>query len=108
MKFSINKTLLLLVGISTIGILSSCNSFASSKGSNNEQMKDTTKITLLQTADIHGQLDPHLELFWENDSIVFKERGGLAHIQTLFKQEKAKNPGNTLIIDGGDLIQGSG
>lgn len=70
--------------------------------------EDTLKITILQTADIHGQLDPHPELFWEADEIVFKERGGLAHIKTLFDIERAKNPGRTLIVDGGDLIQGSG
>ncbi len=73
-----------------------------------QQTKDTLKITILQTADIHGQLDPHPELFWENGQIVFKERGGLAQIKTLFDKERAKNPGNTVIVDGGDLIQGSG
>ena len=70
--------------------------------------QDTLKITILQTADIHGQLDSHPELFWENGEIVFKERGGLANIKTLFDIEKKKNPGNTIIVDGGDLIQGSG
>ncbi len=102
------KTGLLALSIASLGILSSCQQMTGKTGdqSNNTEM-DTIKITLLQTADIHGQLDSHLELFWENDSIVFKERGGLAHIQTLFKEEKAKNP-NTFIVDGGDLIQGSG
>lgn len=70
--------------------------------------QDTLKITILQTADIHGQMDPHPELFWENEEIVFKERGGLAQIKTLFDRERAKNPGKTFIVDGGDLIQGSG
>lgn len=69
---------------------------------------DTLSITILQTADIHGQLDAHPELFWENERIVFKNRGGLAHIKTLFEQERKANPGRTIIVDGGDLIQGSG
>ncbi|MEP6263077.1 MAG: bifunctional metallophosphatase/5'-nucleotidase [Gillisia sp.] len=104
----IKKTALFALTILSVGILSSCQNMIGKNGeqSNVTQM-DTVKITLLQTADIHGQLDPHLELFWENDSIIFKERGGLAHIQTLFKEEKAQNP-NTFIVDGGDLIQGSG
>src|SRR5690606_20881975 len=38
----------------------------------------------------------------------FRERGGLAHIKTLFDNERAKNPGRTIIVDSGDLIQGSG
>lgn len=71
-------------------------------------IQDTLKITILQTADIHGQMDSHPELFWENEEIVFKERGGLAQIKTLFDRERAKNPGRTVVVDGGDLIQGSG
>ncbi|MDX5348498.1 MAG: bifunctional metallophosphatase/5'-nucleotidase, partial [Hymenobacteraceae bacterium] len=43
----------------------------------------------------------------ENGEFVFKKRGGLAHIQTIFKQIKAENPEGTVIVDGGDLIQGS-
>ncbi|PVW12347.1 bifunctional metallophosphatase/5'-nucleotidase [Marixanthomonas spongiae] len=73
-----------------------------------ETSKDTLSVTILQTADIHGQLDTHPELFWENEQIVFKNRGGLANIKTLFEQERQKNPNRTLIVDGGDLIQGSG
>src|SRR5690554_2644794 len=69
---------------------------------------DTLSISLLQTADIHGQLDAHDELFVEDGQLVFRERGGLAHIKTLFDSEKAKNPDRTLIVDSGDLIQGSG
>ncbi|HEY9183863.1 MAG TPA: bifunctional metallophosphatase/5'-nucleotidase [Salegentibacter sp.] len=103
------KSMLLGLAVISMGIFTSCNSIS---GSNSEKEGatpiDTTRITILQTADIHGQLDPHPELFWENDSIIFRDRGGLAHIQTLFKEEKAKNPGNTVIVDGGDLIQGSG
>ncbi len=69
---------------------------------------DTLSITVLQTADIHGQLDTHPELFWEDEKVVFKDRGGLANIKTLFERERQKNPDRTIIVDGGDLIQGSG
>lgn len=70
--------------------------------------KTTTTITILQTADIHGQLNPHQELFVENGKIVFKNTGGLAHIKTIFEQERKANPNRTIIVDGGDMIQGSG
>lgn len=66
-----------------------------------------TTLTILQTADIHGQLLPHDELFWEDEKIVFRKLGGMAHMKTLFDEERAKNPQGTLVIDGGDLIQGS-
>ncbi len=68
--------------------------------------KNAFSITILQTADIHGQIDPHEELFVENGKIVFKKRGGLAHIKTLFNTQRAA--GRTIIVDGGDMIQGSG
>ncbi len=75
---------------------------------NTSPSKNTLSITILQTADIHGQLDTHPELFWENEKVVFKNRGGLANIKTLFDRERQKNPDRTIIVDGGDLIQGSG
>ncbi|MBK0401824.1 5'-nucleotidase C-terminal domain-containing protein [Adhaeribacter sp. BT258] len=68
---------------------------------------DIKTVTILQTADIHGQVEPHQEFFVEDGQFKFKTRGGLAHIQTIFKQVKAENPGGTVIVDGGDLIQGS-
>jgi 5'-nucleotidase len=71
-------------------------------------MNERTTITILHTADIHGQLDTHQELFVENGKAVFRERGGLAVIKTIFEAERAANPGRTIIVDGGDLIQGSG
>lgn len=103
MKLSIKYLSLGLVCLNLI-CLASCGS----DGSSGNSSSDTLKITVLQTADIHGQLDSHLELFWENEEVVFKNRGGMANIKTLFDQERAANPGRTLIVDGGDLIQGSG
>lgn len=73
-----------------------------------KQMTDNSgdTLTILQTADIHGQIEVHDELFWENDEITFKRLGGLANMKTLFDTERAKNPEGTIILDGGDLIQG--
>ncbi|MDF0706096.1 bifunctional metallophosphatase/5'-nucleotidase [Flagellimonas okinawensis] len=83
-----------------IGALSACKDKTAAQDS--EQT-----ITILQTADIHGQLFPHDELFWEDEQITFRKLGGLAHVKTLFEDERSKNPEGTLILDGGDLIQGS-
>jgi sulfur-oxidizing protein SoxB len=63
-------------------------------------------VTLLQTTDVHCQLHPHDELFWENNRSVFRTAGGYAQLATYFKQEKRKNP-NTFLIDTGDMFQGS-
>lgn len=73
---------------------------------NKENNKVT--ITILQTSDIHGQPDTHQEMFVEDNQVVFRERGGLANIKTLFDKERANNPGRTIVIDAGDMIQGSG
>ncbi len=100
-------SLILLAFISCKNQTSSKEKLVAENLPKTESKKDTISINILQTADIHGQLDAHPELFWENNQIVFKERGGLAHIKTLFDQERAKNK-NTIIVDGGDLIQGSG
>lgn len=75
---------------------------------NNTESMDTRTITILQTADIHAYLNPHQELFVEKDAIVFRKAGGLAHIKTLADSIRRENPEGTLLIDGGDLIQGSG
>jgi 5'-nucleotidase len=107
MKF-IKTALYSGLGLLSIVLLSSNKQKNFGEKQAHSNVQDTLKITILQTADIHGQLDTHPELFWEKDSIVFKERGGLSTIKTLFDQERAKNPNRTIIVDGGDLIQGSG
>lgn len=65
-------------------------------------------LTILQTADIHAYLNAHEELFVEQDSLVFRQTGGLSHIKTLVESVRKENPEGTLLVDGGDLIQGSG
>ncbi len=66
----------------------------------------TQKIVLLQTTDVHCQIHPHDELFWENEKAVYRKTAGYSHISTLFKQYRKANP-NTFIIDTGDMFQGS-
>lgn len=63
-------------------------------------------ISILQTTDVHCQVHPHDELFWENDQAVFRKTGGYAHLATYLRREKKKNP-NTFILDTGDMFQGS-
>ena len=53
------------------------------------------KITILQTADIHGQVFPHSELFFNEGEISYKTLGGLANMKTLFNEERSMNP-NTI------------
>lgn len=68
--------------------------------------KDSFTLSILQTTDVHCQVHPHDELFWENNQAVFRKTGGYAHLATYFKKEKKANP-NTFLIDTGDMFQGS-
>ena len=63
-------------------------------------------ISILQTTDVHCQVHPHDELFWENEQTVFRKTGGYAHLATYLQKERKKNP-NTFLIDTGDMFQGS-
>lgn len=73
----------------------------------NNETADTV-VTILQTADIHAYVNTHEELFVENDSIVFRQAGGVANIKTLVDGIREENPDGTIVLDGGDFIQGSG
>ncbi|WP_114783626.1 bifunctional metallophosphatase/5'-nucleotidase [Botryobacter ruber] len=105
MKLNFKKLILSALPVIGLAAVTSCQTAGQNESTTNNDGAET--ITILQTADIHGQLMPHQEMFVENGEFVFKERGGVANIQTLFKQVKSENPEGTVIVDGGDLIQGS-
>src|SRR5260370_39064489 len=60
-----------------------------------------TLITVLHTNDTHSQIDPILE----NDK-TYAGKGGVARRATLVKRIRKENP-NTLLIDAGDVLQGT-
>ena len=67
--------------------------------------KDET-VSILQTTDVHCQIHPHDELFWEENQIKFRKTGGYAQLATYFEKLRKKNP-NTFLMDTGDMFQGS-
>lgn len=95
------------------GLLSSSKLLASESEENqvNASEKDIEKgkpytVTILQTTDVHCQVHPHDELFWEDGKAVFRKTGGYAQLATYLKKERKKNP-RTFVFDGGDMFQGS-
>jgi 5'-nucleotidase len=66
-----------------------------------EPQKGETLITVLHTNDTHSQIDPILE----NDK-TYAGKGGVARRATLVKRVRKENP-NTLMIDAGDVCQGT-
>ncbi|MDX1907954.1 MAG: 5'-nucleotidase C-terminal domain-containing protein [Bacteroidia bacterium] len=63
-------------------------------------------VDILQTTDVHCQIHPHDELFWENGQAVYRQTGGYAHLATYLRQARRRNP-NTFLLDTGDMFQGS-
>lgn len=84
-------------------------SSASTDKSNNaaSSIDKSGTITLLQTTDVHCQLHAHDELFWENNQLTFRKAGGYAHLATAIDHIRNQNPANTLVMDTGDMFQGS-
>ncbi len=70
------------------------------------QESDSFTLTILQTTDVHCQVHPHDELFWENNQTVFRKTGGYAHLASYLEQERMANP-NSFLVDTGDMFQGS-
>lgn len=64
-------------------------------------------LTIVQMNDSHAYLDLHPELFWERGRAVYRPAGGYARIATLLKQMRAENPGQVLLVDGGDTFHGT-
>lgn len=64
------------------------------------------KLTILQTTDVHCQIHPHDELFWENGKAVYRKTGGYAHLKAFLDQEREKAE-HCLVMDTGDMFQGS-
>jgi 2',3'-cyclic-nucleotide 2'-phosphodiesterase (5'-nucleotidase family) len=67
---------------------------------------NSKKITILITADIHSQLSTHDEFFWENNTAVYRKRGGMAVLKTMIESYRKQNPTNTILYDGGDFFHG--
>ena len=80
---------------------------AAMAGSAAVQAGKAQHITILQTSDIHAQLDVHDEFFYQNDRPVFKRRGGFATLRTMLTALRKQNPERTFLVDGGDCFQGS-
>src|SRR5690606_3836172 len=77
--------------------------------SSDRPQPNTRRVSLVYINDVHAQLEPHPELFWENGEEEFvTAAGGLSRVATVFNRLRAERPDELLFIDGGDTIQGSG
>lgn len=63
--------------------------------------KDKLTITLLATTDVHGNI-----YNWSYEDGKETKDTGLAKVHTIVKEVRKENP-NTILVDAGDLIQGT-
>ncbi len=67
---------------------------------------DKKCLSIFQTTDVHCQIHPHDEMFWEDNQKVFRKTGGYAQLATYFKKLR-KSHQNAFFVDTGDMFQGS-
>ncbi|RRQ46689.1 bifunctional metallophosphatase/5'-nucleotidase [Chryseobacterium sp. SC28] len=63
------------------------------------------KLSIAFINDVHGYLEPHPELFYDNQKEYIAQAGGYARIKSIFQKIKSENP-NSLFFDGGDTFHG--
>ncbi len=102
------KKMGVVTSLSALGMPTLSFSFDEKKQNSLSEKKtaQSTKISIFQTTDVHCQVHPHDELFWEDNKAVFRKTGGYAYIKTLFDNWRKENP-NSFFIDTGDMFQGS-
>jgi 2',3'-cyclic-nucleotide 2'-phosphodiesterase (5'-nucleotidase family) len=94
-------------GIVATNPLNAMDAVMSPVNENSSEIKDGPfTISILQTTDVHCQVHPHDELFWENNQAVYRKTGGYAQLSTYLKEFRKKNP-HTFLLDTGDMFQGS-
>lgn len=113
MENSNRRNFLKTIGLSAgAGLIVSTpfNAIADNKDISSESTEESNDkpitISIIQTTDVHCQIHPHDELFWENDKVVFRKTGGYAYVAAKLKELKRQNP-NTFSMDTGDMFQGS-
>jgi 2',3'-cyclic-nucleotide 2'-phosphodiesterase (5'-nucleotidase family) len=66
--------------------------------------RDFTPVNIVGLNDFHGQLKPGTTTY---DTITNVPAGGAGQLATLFDEERAKLPGDTLLLSGGDNVGAS-
>lgn len=65
------------------------------------------RVTLLHLTDTHAQLEGHWEYLPGHQPMLTK-MGGFARLKTAIDEQRATSHGPAFLVDGGDLVQGSG
>jgi sulfur-oxidizing protein SoxB len=63
-------------------------------------------LTILQLNDLHGYIEPHVELVRTGEGAHYRQMGGLARIATVFAQVRQECK-NVIALDNGDTFHGT-
>lgn len=70
-------------------------------------MENLKEFSIIQITDVHGYMEPHSEMFWENGRKVYREAGGYARISQYLKKVNEEKQGAVITLDGGDTFHGT-
>ena len=70
-------------------------------------MKKKRKFSLIHLTDVHGYMEAHQEVFWEDGGKTFRLAGGYARISQYLRELRNQHQDNVLVLDGGDTFHGT-
>lgn len=70
-------------------------------------MKKKRKFNLIHLTDVHGYMEAHQEVFWEDGGKTFRLAGGYARISQYLRELRNQHQDNVLVLDGGDTFHGT-
>jgi 5'-nucleotidase len=90
----------------TLALLAACRTAAPAPTSAQPEARATQpiRLTLVGTNDLHGWVKPHV---WTTPNGERVEEGGLAAFAGYVANLRADNPEGTVLLDAGDLFQGT-
>lgn len=98
MKRKINFLFLFLAALLVFSMFLSSHSAS-------KALPQDIKLVILHTNDMHGHLDPFQDKGMKiaGESLV----GGMANLASVIIEERKKNPESTILLDAGDMFQGT-
>lgn len=92
-RFELRKTALIILSVIIIGVIANAPVRAD----------ENRTLVIIHTNDLHGRLRPHMNKRISRDKPV----GGMPYIASIINNIRRQHPGKTLLLDGGDVAQGS-
>lgn len=63
------------------------------------------ELSIIQINDTHGYIEPHLELFYDEEGVILEKAGGFSRIKTVIANTQKER--STFVFDNGDTFHGT-